>query len=164
MSLVLTLALWAVVAVLALVVGARSGPLLKSAAWQGVMDFVHLTPRIAIGVIGAGFIAELMPEDVIAAWLGPSSGLGGILLGTLAGAATPGGPVIGFSIATAAIKSGAGAPQVVAYSIAWALFAVHRLVIFEIPLMPARVVWVRALVSIPLPLLAAAGAMLIGKP
>jgi hypothetical protein len=72
--------------------------------------------------------------------------------------------VIGFSIATAALKSGAGAPQIVAYSIAWALFAVHRLVIFEIPLMPARIVWLRALVSVPLPLLAALGAMLIGRP
>ena len=74
LSRVLTLALWAVVAVLALVVGARSSTLLKSAAWNGLMDFVHLTPRIAIGVIGAGFIAELMPEEVIAAWLGPNSG------------------------------------------------------------------------------------------
>ncbi|MCZ7660014.1 MAG: hypothetical protein M5U07_20180 [Xanthobacteraceae bacterium] len=164
MSLVLTLALWLVVAVLALAIAARGGAHLRGAARQGLVDFLHLLPRIAIGVIGAGYIAALMPADVVAAWLGPDSGMGGVVLATLAGAATPGGPVIGFSVATAALKAGAGAPQVVAYSIAWALFAVHRLVIFEIPLMPARVVWLRAVVSIPLPLMAALGAMLIGRP
>jgi len=40
--------------------------------------------------------------------------------------------------AAAGSKSGAGAPQVIAYSTAWALYAVHRLVVWEVPLMPAR--------------------------
>ena len=164
MNLILTVALWAAVAALALAVAARSGLLMRSAVKQGLTDFLHLSPRIVIGVIGSGFIAELMPAELTAAWLGPNSGVSGIALATLAGAATPGGPVIGFSIATAALKAGAGAPQIVAYSIAWALFAVHRLVIFEIPLMPAQVVWLRAIVSIPLPFLAALAAMMLGKP
>ena len=41
--------------------------------------------------------------------------------------------MVGFAIATAALKSGAGAPQVIAYSIAWALFALQRVLVFEIP-------------------------------
>ena len=45
--------------------------------------------------------------------------------------------MVGFAIATAALKGGAGAPQVIAYTIAWALFALPRVLIFEIPLMPA---------------------------
>jgi hypothetical protein len=80
------------------------------------------------------------------------------------GALTPGGPVVGFSIGAAALKSGAGAPQVIAYSTAWALYAIHRLLIWEVPMMPARVVWLRAMVSLPLPFLAAALAMLLGRP
>jgi hypothetical protein len=82
----------------------------------------------------------------------------------LGGAFTPGGPVIGFSIGAAALKGGAGTPQVIAYTIAWALFAVQRLFIWELPVMPERLVWLRVMASLPLPLLAAAGAMLLGRP
>ena len=70
----------------------------------------------------------------------------------------------GFAIAAAALKGGAGAPQVIAYSVAWALFAIQRLIVFEVPMMPAYAVWMRASVSLPLPFLAAWAAMLIGKP
>jgi hypothetical protein len=82
----------------------------------------------------------------------------------IAGAVTPGGPVVGFSIGAVALKSGAGAPQVIAYVIAWALFAFQRLILWEIPFMPARFVWFRAAVSLPFPFLAAAVAMAIGRP
>jgi hypothetical protein len=53
---------------------------------------------------------------------------------------------------------------VIAYTIAWALFALPRLLAFEIPAMPARVVWLRAAVSLPLPFIAAWTAMLVGRP
>ncbi len=46
----------------------------------------------------------------------------------------------------------------------WALYAIHRLVVWEVPLMPARVVWLRAAVSLPLPFIAAAMAMLLAQP
>nr|WP_300260725.1 hypothetical protein [Bradyrhizobium sp.] len=75
-----------------------------------------------------------------------------------------GGPVIGFSIGTVALKSGGGAPQVVAYVVAWALFAFQRVILWEIPFMPARFVWFRCAVSLPFPFLAAAIAMAIGRP
>jgi hypothetical protein len=53
---------------------------------------------------------------------------------------------------------------VIAYVVAWALFAFQRLILWEIPFMPARFVWFRAAVSVPFPFLAAAIAMAIGKP
>jgi uncharacterized membrane protein YraQ (UPF0718 family) len=115
-------------------------------------------------VVGSGYIAAVMPQELIADWIGPSSGVLGILIATVIGAATPGGAVVGFAIGAAALKSGAGAPQVIAYSTAWALYAIHRLVIWEMPMMPARVVWLRALVSLPLPFLAAGLAILLGRP
>ena len=68
-----------------------------------------------IGVVGSGYIAAIMPPDLIAAWIGPNSGFIGILIATIVGAATPGGAVVGFAIGAAALKSGAGAPQVIAY-------------------------------------------------
>jgi hypothetical protein len=53
---------------------------------------------------------------------------------------------------------------VIAYTTAWALFAIQRVISYEAIAMPARVVWLRVVVSIPVPFLAAFGAMLIGKP
>ncbi len=72
--------------------------------------------------------------------------------------------MVGFSIGAAALKGGAGAPQVIAYVSAWALFALQRLFIWEMPVMPPRLVWLRVAASLPLPFLAAAGAMLLGRP
>jgi hypothetical protein len=115
-------------------------------------------------VIGSGYIAALLPQDVVGSWFGADSGAAGIFIAALGGCLTPGGPVIGFSIGAAALKGGAGAPQVIAYTVAWALFAVQRLFIWELPVMPPRLVWLRVLASLPLPFLAAAGALLLGKP
>jgi hypothetical protein len=64
--------------------------------------------------------------------------------------------VVGFSLGAVALKAGGGAPQVIAYVVAWALFAFQRLLLWEIPFMPARFVWFRAAVSLPFPFLAAA--------
>jgi len=112
----------------------------------------------------SGYIAAVIPQEVITGWLGPDSGWLGVLTAVIAGAATPGGPVVGFSLGAVALKAGGGAPQVIAYVIAWALFAFQRVLLWEIPFMPARFVWFRAAVSVPFPFLAAAIAMAIGKP
>ena len=106
----------------------------------------------------------MLPQNLIGQWLGPDSGLSGMAIAVIGGALTPGGPVVGFSVGAAALKSGAGAPQVIAYTTAWALYAVQRLFVFEVPMMAPRVVWLRAAVSLPLPFLAAVSAMLAGKP
>jgi uncharacterized membrane protein YraQ (UPF0718 family) len=119
-------------------------------------DFLHLLPRLAVGVIGAGFIAKAMPQEAIVSWLGPASGAGGVALAALAGAATPGGPVVGFAIGAAALKAGAGLPQIVAYVTAWSLYTINRVLVWEIPTMPLRFVLTRALVSLPFPFVAAA--------
>ena len=164
MTLAINILLWLVVGVLAFFAAMRGRVLLDDGARDGAIEFVKLLPRIGVGVVGSGFIAEILPHDLIGSWLGPESGIVGVMLATLGGALTPGGPVVGFSIGAAALKSGAGAPQVIAYSTAWALYAVHRLVIWEVPMMPARIVWLRAAVSLPLPFLAAAAAIALGKP
>ena len=60
--------------------------------------------------------------------------------------------------------SGAGAPQVIAYTTAWSLYTIQRLFNWEIHMMAPRVVWLRAATSFPLPFLAGIAAMLVGKP
>ena len=156
--------LWIAVLMLAAMTWRRGRPVFTAAVRGGGMDFIKIIPRIALGVIGSGYIAAIIPSEVITGWLGPDSGWFGVLTAVVAGAATPGGPVIGFSIGAVALKSGGGPPQVIAYVIAWALFAFQRVILWEIPFMPARFVWFRAAVSLPFPFLAAAIAMAIGKP
>ncbi|MEA2875401.1 MAG: hypothetical protein QOF14_597 [Hyphomicrobiales bacterium] len=164
MNLIIDIALWSIVLALGAALILRSNSLFIDSLRLAWREFLMLLPRIAIGMVGSGFIAELLPSALIPSWLGADTGTPGLALATLLGALTPGGPVVGFAIATAALKAGAGAPQIIAYTIAWALFALPRLLAFEIPAMPARVVWLRAAVSLPLPFIAAWTAMLVGKP
>jgi hypothetical protein len=156
--------LWGTVASLGIVAWRRGTPVLSGALRGGATDFINIIPRIALGVIGSGYIAAIIPSEVITGWLGPASGWLGVLTAVIAGAATPGGPVIGFSLGAVALKSGGGGPQVTAYVTAWALFAFQRMILWEIPFMPERFVWFRAAVSLPFPFLAAGLAMLLGRP
>jgi len=162
-ALLVDIFLWAIVIVLGLMLAARSQPMFLDSLRFAVREFIALLPRIALGMLGSGFIAEILPQEWMMAWFGPGTGPLGMVIAAVAGALTPGGPVIGFALATTALKSGAGAPQVIAYTIAWALFALQRVIIYEIPAMPARVVWLRVLVSLPLPFLAAGAALVVGK-
>jgi uncharacterized membrane protein YraQ (UPF0718 family) len=161
---IINILLWVLVAVLGLTAAVRSKALFREGAAEGVRDFFVLLPRIMIGVVGSGYIAAVMPQDLITTWIGPKSGILGITIATIAGAVTPGGAVVGFAVGAAALKGGGGAPQVIAFSTAWSLYALTRLINWEVAMMPANVVWLRAAVSIPLPFLAGLGAMLIGKP
>jgi hypothetical protein len=156
--------LWLIAIVLGLIAASRSRRLLRDSVREGIIDCLRLLPRIMLGVIGAGYIAALLPQEVVGRWLGADSGISGLCIAVVGGAFTPGGPVIGFSIGAAALKGGAGTPQVIAYTTSWALFAVQRLFLWEMPVMPRRLVWLRILASLPLPFLAAAFAMLIGRP
>lgn len=156
--------LWVIALALGLVAISRSRTLFRDSVREGAVDCIRLIPRIMLGVIGSGYIAAILPEQVVGHWLGADSGIIGLCIAVFGGAFTPGGPVIGFSIGAAALKGGAGMPQVIAYTIAWALFAVQRLFIWEIPVMPERLVWLRVMASLVLPFLAAGGAMLLGRP
>ncbi len=156
--------LWAIAIALALIAASRSRALLRDSARLGTLDCIKLLPRILLGVVGSGYIAALLPQETVGHWLGADSGFTGLCIAVIGGALTPGGPVIGFSIGAAAIKGGAGTPQVIAYTTAWALYAVQRVVMWEMPVMTSRMVLLRTVASLPLPFLAAAIAMLLGRP
>ena len=156
-ALIIDITLWGSVLILGFMAWQRGRVVLTTSVREGAMDFINIVPRVALGVIGSGYIAAVIPAEIITGWLG-------VLTATIAGGLTPGGPVVGFSIAAVALKVGGGPPQVIAYVIAWALFAFQRMILWEIPFMPAKFVWFRAAVSVPFPFLAAALAMAIGKP
>ena len=163
-GLAIDVVLWGFVAGLAVMAAMRSRALAWEGLRDGAVDFLRLIPRLVLGVLGAGFLAEVLPQDLIVSWFGPQSGLTGLTIATVVGAIVPGGPVVGFAIGATALKSGAGAPQVIAFIVAWSLFALQRLMMWELPVMDGKAVWVRIAVSLPLPFLAAAIAMLAGRP
>lgn len=156
--------LWVIALALGLIAASRSRKVFRDCVAEGTLDCVRLIPRIMLGVIGSGYIAALLPQDVMGHWFGADSGATGIIIAAVAGSLTPGGPVVGFSIGAAALKGGAGPPQVLAYTIAWALYAIQRVFLWELPVMPPRLVWIRVLASLPIPFLVAIGALLLGKP
>ena len=120
MTMAINILLWLVLGRARVFAAVRGRVLLNDGARDGVIDFVKLLPRIGIGVVGSGFVAEVLPSALIPPWLGPGPALLGLpsRRRRRADAGRAGGRI---SIATAALKSGAGAPQVIAYTIAWAL-------------------------------------------
>ncbi|MCU0726244.1 MAG: permease [Planctomycetes bacterium] len=105
--------------------------------------FLSVLPNLAIGFTLAGFIAVLLPRDLIAGWLGPESGVRGLLVGSAAGALTPGGPFTHFPILASLLDKGAGVGPVSAYIASWALIGVHRILIWEIPILGWRFALIR---------------------
>jgi len=75
MMLAINILLWVVVAGLAFFAALRGRILLNGGLREGSIEFIRLLPRIAIGVVGSGFIAEVLPQTLVANWLGPDSGL-----------------------------------------------------------------------------------------
>src|SRR3979490_1875824 len=103
-ALIIDATLWGSVLVLGFIAFRRGRVVAVSAAREGAMDFINIVPRIALGVIGSGYIAAVIPPEVITGWLGPDSGWFGVLTAVVAGAATPGGPGGGFSVGRGARK------------------------------------------------------------
>ena len=70
-ALIVDIILWGSVAVLGFMAWRRGRTVLVSSVREGSMDFINIVPRIALGVIGAGYIAAVLPQEVITGWLGP---------------------------------------------------------------------------------------------
>jgi uncharacterized membrane protein YraQ (UPF0718 family) len=79
-GIVVSALLWTLVAVLALTAAVRSKALCREGLWEGGRDFVVLIPRVLVGVVGSGYIAAVVPQEFITAWIGPNSGLTGITI------------------------------------------------------------------------------------
>lgn len=114
--------------------------------------FLFMVPRIFAGLVGAGFLAALLPQDMVASAFGADAGLTGVLLGTVFGALSPGGPFVALAIGAAALKAGAGSGALIAYVTSWSLFALTRTLSYELPMMGAGFTRLRFLLSLPVPI------------
>jgi len=154
--------IWALAAVLGGIAFSRRDDSLREGIAYGADQLVRLLPRLVVALTAAGFIAELIPGDAVGRWLGPGSGVPGIVIAAFAGVLVPTGPVVTFSLAAVLAHAGAASPQLVAFVTSWSVFALHRITIYEIPMLGWRFVALRVLSVLLLPLLAglAAGALL----
>lgn len=121
--------------------------------WTGTREtMIFMVPRIFVGLIGAGFLAELLPVDHVERYFGAGSGMWGVVLASVLGAATPGGPFVAFAIGAGALKAGAGWAPLMAYVTAWSVMNLNRSIAYELPLMGRDFVLLRSLIALPLPL------------
>ena len=117
--------------------------------------------RLPLALLAASFLVQIVPVETMSKLIGPQSGLGGIVLASLLGGILPGGPMTSFPIAIVFQQSGAGLPQMVALICGWSIFALHRILSWEAPIMGWRFVALRIATSLTLPVLAAYAAAAI---
>ena len=80
-----------------------------------------------LAFIVAGMVQVLLPKEIIGRWIGAESGMRGILLGSVAGGLTPGGPYVSLPMVAGFFSAGAGIGTMVAYISAWSIYAIARL-------------------------------------
>jgi uncharacterized membrane protein YraQ (UPF0718 family) len=88
---------------------------------------VRMVPLLLCAFIVASMVQQLLPKELLARWIGESSGLRGIFIGTLAGGLAPGGPYVSLPLAAGLIRSGASIGTMVAFLTGWSLWAFSRL-------------------------------------
>jgi len=125
-------------------------------------QFAMLVPRMICALVAAGFIAQMIPKQAIASLLGEEAGLWAIPVAAAAGLLVPAGPVIAFAIAAVFAKSGASTAALVTFVTSWSIFAAHRILIYEIPLVGPSFLRLRAVSAMAIPFLAGFLAFLVG--
>lgn len=130
----------------------------EAAFWEATAEggdlFFFIVPRFVAALLIAGFFLALVPREFVARWIGEEAGFRGIFMATLAGIATPGGPLMAWPIVVVLFKAGAGKGPIVAYITAWSMLGLQRTIVWELPLMGMEFVAIKTLSGILMPLLA----------
>jgi len=127
-------------------------PLLGVKNGFSMLGFV--LPRMVVALLLAGLMQVLVPQDFVSRHFGQGGGLRALLLATLAGVVTPGGPMVTMPFMVALANSGAALSSLVAYMTAWSLFGLQRIIAWEAPLMGWRFVFERVVPSLAFPMIA----------
>jgi uncharacterized membrane protein YraQ (UPF0718 family) len=88
---------------------------------------IQILPLVILAFIVAGMVQTLVSHEFLSKWIGKGSGIRGILIGTVAGSLTPGGPYVSLPIAAGLLRSGASVGTTVAFLTGWSLWAFGRL-------------------------------------
>jgi uncharacterized membrane protein YraQ (UPF0718 family) len=98
------------------------------AGLKSSLDMIlQILPLLIFSFIVAGMVEVMIPKDVVSKWVGAESGFRGIMIGTVAGAMTPGGPYVSLPLAAGFLQAGAGVGTMIAFLTGWSLWAFTRL-------------------------------------
>jgi uncharacterized membrane protein YraQ (UPF0718 family) len=140
--------------VLAVVAYLKDPGLPVMGARAGVSMLWIILPRLVPALLLAGLLQVLVPQAVVARHFGRESGVKALVIATLAGMITPGGPMVSVPFMVALANSGMALPPLVAYMTSWSLFGLQRIIAWEAPLMGWHFVAVRVIPSLAFPVLA----------
>lgn len=99
--------------------------------------------RVPLLFFAATFLGQLVPPDVVGPLLSAQSGWRGIVIAAAVGAVMPGGAAVAFPAALVLWQLGTGPAQMTALLTSWSVFAAHRLIVYELPMMGRRFVMLR---------------------
>ena len=123
-----------------LIMGGLAGALVRVGYYQGnnlhitglqisAKMIVQMMPLLLLALVIAGMsqVFAAQQEEFITKWLGPESGLRGIMLASVAGTLTPGGPVVTVPLLAGLLRSGSSIGVAVAYLTGWGAWSLARL-------------------------------------
>lgn len=150
-----TIALFLIALALGGYVVLRHPERLPDAMRQIRTQFGSLCLRMPLALLAASLLSGLLPTDMIAPLIGETSGWTGIVIACMLGGLLPGGPMISFPLALVIWDMGAGQVQMIGFLTSWSVYALHRMLSYELPLMGGRFVLIRMGSSWMMPLVAA---------
>jgi uncharacterized membrane protein YraQ (UPF0718 family) len=115
---------------------------------------LRLLPRVLVALSIASLIWVMLPRDRISKLAGQNTGIGGLIIATVAGMVTPGGPSSAYPLLAVLGAAGADRGALVAYITAWATLGMQRVLVWDVPFMGAEFAILRTLISLPLPIVA----------
>ncbi len=122
--------------------------------WHAVELLTSILPAMISGMLLAGSLKQLVPSGALAKWMGAESGWRGLLVATLAGIATPGGPMAAFPLVLVLARAGADRGALIAYIVSWGLNGFHRILVWEMPLLGPEFALFRFLSGLPMGIVA----------
>ncbi|HEY31987.1 MAG TPA: hypothetical protein G4O10_02635 [Dehalococcoidia bacterium] len=107
--------------------------------------------RLILGFILGGMIRLLIPSALIARWLGHTSGIRGLLIGSYIAIIMPGGPYITMPVIAAIYSAGAGIGPIIALLTGRALLGLQMLIVWQIPFLGVEISMARYIACLVLP-------------
>jgi len=117
---------------------------------QTGLTFKSMWFRILLGMTLGGLIQEVIPGDLIARWLGPASGLKGILIGSYVFILGAGPPFVILPVIASIRDAGAGVGPIIAL-LTGGMVRIQGLITYGIPFLGAKLALTRYVVCFFLP-------------
>lgn len=117
-------------------------------------QMLALLPRVSAALLISGFIQVLVPRELVAKWLGGAAGVKGVFVAAGVGALTPSGPILAYPLVVILRNAGASNVALITFVTSWSTLAVHRILMWELPLLGPEFTFVRYVSSIPLGIVA----------